>query len=93
MLLTYVHLALHGFAQAAQKADGAEVGLAVPVLPFLEDGDDYGLFSAGCKCPCVRRMVVYVQQFLLNHTSEMEVHLIGNAILPWGFLVCLFICF
>ena len=33
-----------------------------------------------------------VQEFLFRHTSEMTDHLIGNAIRPWGFLLCLFCC-
>ena len=32
-------------------------------------------------------MIVNVQQFLFSQTSEVADHLIGNAILPWGFLV------
>ena len=87
---TSVHHALHGFAQAAQKADGAVAGLAVSALPFLEDGDDYGLFPAGWKCPCVPGMIVNDQQFLFSQTSEVADHLTGNAILPWGFPVFLF---
>ena len=87
VLATSLHHALHDFAQAAQKADGAVAGLAVPALPFLGDGDDYGLFPAGWKCPCGPGLIVYVQKFLFSHTSEMADHLIGNAILPWGFLV------
>ena len=41
----------------------------MPLLPFLENGDDYGFFTAGRKCPCVPRLVVYVQEFLFSHTS------------------------
>ena len=74
-----VHRALHDFAQAALKADGTVAGLAVPVLPFLEDGDDYGPFQLVGNVPVL-------QQFLFSHTSEIADHL-GNAILPWGFLV------
>ena len=53
-----VQQAPHGFAQAAQKADGVLAGLAVPVLPFLEDWDDNGFFPTGWKCPCVPGLVV-----------------------------------
>ena len=83
VLETSVHHVLHGFAQAV-KADGAVAGLAVPVLPFLEDGDDYGLFPAVWKCPCVPGLVINVQQLLFCHTSNMGDHLLGNAILPLG---------
>ena len=62
-------------------------GLVVSVLPFLEDGDEYGPLSAGRKCPCLPGLVVHVQQFLFSHTSEMAGHLTGNSNLHWGFLV------
>ena len=74
------------FPRQLKKADGAVAGLAVPVLPFFEDGNDYGLFPAGWKCTCVQGMIVYVQQFLFSHTSEMADHVIGNVILLWDFL-------
>ena len=89
VLETSVHDALYGFSQVAEKIDGAVAGLAVPVLPFLEDGDDYGFFPACSKCPCVPGLVVYVQQFLFSHTYKMTDNCIGNAILPGGFLVFL----
>ena len=66
---------------------GQQLVLLCLSFPFFEDWDDYGLFPAGWKCPCVQALVVHVQQLLFSHTSKMADHLIGNAILPWGFLV------
>ena len=40
-------------------------------LSIVEDGDDYGLFPAGWKCPYVPGMIVNVQQFLFSQTSEV----------------------
>ena len=54
---------------------------------LLEDGEDYGLFPADRKRFLVPGMVVYVQEFLLSHTSEKAHHFIGIVVLLWNFLV------